>query len=180
MSGASAPTADDRSGETWLVRRSSEDPTAVRQRGELPVFDPVEAERALGFVRLVRLLVALPMTSLGVLAFGAGLAMGNPWFAVAAAVMTALIPLSLRDDTRLAKALERFGRGDLTGAEQGLLPVARRRQGTQAQRACAYLAAIAWRRCDHEAALQWVRARQRLLGRPASVEAVTPDDSGRK
>lgn len=145
------------------------DDTAARQR-ELPVFDPAEAERAVGFVRLVRLLVALPMTTLGLLALGAGLAVGQLWFASTAGIITALILYSLWDDTRLTKSIERMRRGDLPGAEHGFRRVAlsSRRFGPQRQRAHAYLAAIAWRRCDHEAALRWTRSRLALLGRTGS------------
>lgn len=163
-----------------LVATPGVDPlaaSAARHR-ELPVFDPRETERAVGFVRLVRLLVALPMTTLGLLALGAGLAIGHAWFALTAGTITGLILFSLWDDTRLTKSLELVRRGDLSGAEQGFRRVASstRRFGPQRQRAYAYLAAIAWRRCDHASALQFVRARQQLLGRIGTSGTGTADE----
>jgi hypothetical protein len=162
--------------ELGLAPRGPSSP-AVARAPELPVFDPNEAERAVDFVRFVRLLVAWPMTTLGVLAFGAGLALGHAWFALAAAVVTTLIPVSLWDDMRLARALELLGRGNPEGAQEGLRRVATssRRFGPQRQRACAALAALAWRRCDHEAALHWIQARRRLLGRSTAGSGTTEE-----
>jgi hypothetical protein len=161
-----------------LVRRSPDVEVSASRQRELPVFDPAEAERAVEFVRFVRLLVAWPMTTLGVLAFGAGLASGHVWFALFAGVIATLIPVSLWDDMRLARSLERLRRGDVSGAEQGLRRVASstRRFGPQRQRACAVLAAIAWRRCDHASALQWVQVRLQLFGRGEGTTAGTADE----
>lgn len=123
--------------------------------------DAADADRAVGFVRLVRVLVSVPMTTLGVLAVGAGLAVGNVILAVLAAIITVLLVYALSHDTQLTKALEMLRRGDLRAAEAGMLRVALapRRPGLQKQRARAYLAAIGWMRGDHAMALKWTRAR---------------------
>jgi hypothetical protein len=81
--------------------------------------------------------------------------------------ITALILVSLWSDTRLTKSVELLRRGELSAATVGFRRVAdtAHRLAPQRYRAYGYLAAIAWRKADHDAALGWIRARRRALER---------------
>jgi hypothetical protein len=130
----------------------------------LPLLDPGEIERATGFVWIVRSFVTLPLTTLGLLATVAATMVGNVVAALAAGTITVLILLSLYHDTQLSKAIELLRRGQIDAAEATMRKVAEapHRAIPQRQRARAYLAAIAWLRGDHAAALTWTR--DRLVG----------------
>jgi hypothetical protein len=132
----------------------------ARLRG-FAMCDGTDVERAVGFVRLVRSLVMVPMTTLGLLAFGAALAMGSALPAVTAGAVTLLIVLALWHDTQLTKALELLQRGELAEARTRLLAVAdgATRPFPQRQRARAHLAALGWAEADHAEALAWTQAR---------------------
>lgn len=138
-----------------------------RLRG-LPLCDPGDLDRTAGFVRLVRTLVVGPLTSLGLLAATAGLAVGEYALASLAAGMTGLIVYSLWHDTQLTKSIELLRRGQLSAAESGMRRVAddADRPAPQRQRARTYLAAIGWARGDHEMALEWTRARNTTISDP--------------
>jgi hypothetical protein len=133
----------------------------------LPIVDPAEIERASGFVLLVERVAAIPLTFFGVVATVAAIVFHWPWLAAGAALVTASMLLALRADTRLAKALQRLGSGDVTGAERALRSVARSPRATVAQRQVArgHLAAISWSRGDVEEALRWTQ--RKIAGRAA-------------
>lgn len=127
---------------------------------DLPVLQPGELDRMVGFVRIVRLLGAM-LGTLGTLAALAGASLGLPGLAVGATAMSGLILYALWEDTRLAKALELLRRRRSVEAEAALAKIAgsTRRSPWQRQRARTYLASLAWRRGDVEQALQWIQAR---------------------
>ncbi len=139
----------------------------------LPLCDPSEIERATGFVRTVRSLVTIPVTSLGVLASVAALSVGNILAATVASAATLGVVISLVRDTRLSVALDRLRTGRLAEAEQGMSSLVQPNVSPDRQRgrAEAYLAAIAWARGDHGLALRWTRARGKTLERVGA-----PDD----
>lgn len=125
----------------------------------LPAFDPAELSRAVGFVRVVRRFVALPLLVLGVLATVAAIVTVHPVSAVIAGVVTFALQWSLRDDMRLAHALDLLRRGRVDEAERRLLAIAAPPEaaGPRRQRARVVLAALAWRRGQLERALGWIR-----------------------
>jgi len=135
------------------------DVISLRLRG-LALFDPTELSGSSGFGWVVRALVAGPLTSIGLLACLAALAMGDVLVASMSATLTGLIIHALRHDTRFAMALEQLRRGELKAAEMGLRMVAMGSDHPepQRQRARGYLVAIAWARGDHRTAFEWVRA----------------------
>ena len=144
-------------------------PPALR---ELPLCDPSEIEEATGFVRTVRSLVTVPLTSLGVLGSVAALLAGNMLAATLAIAATAGVVVSLFRDTRFSSALDRLRIGRVEDAEHGMASLARgeRAPARQRGRAQAYLSAIAWARGQHGVALRWARARRWTLehvGAPA-------------
>jgi hypothetical protein len=126
---------------------------------QLPAFDPAELNRAVGFVRMVRRFVALPLLVLGVLATVAAIVTVHPVSALIAGVVTFALQWSLRDDMRLAHALDLLRRGREDEAETRLLAIAAPPEagGPRRQRARVVLAALAWRRGQLELALGWIR-----------------------
>lgn len=145
-----------------------------RQLEGLPLCDPAEMDRARGFVRTVRSLVTVPLTTLGVIASVAALSVGNLLAATLAGAATLGVVVSLVRDTRLSVALDRLRVGRLQEAEQGMesLLVPHAAGDRQRGRAEAYLAAIAWARGDHALALRRTKARGQTLAR---IEAA-PDE----
>lgn len=138
----------------------------------LPLCDPSEIERATGFVRTVRSLVTVPLTTLGLLATLAALSMGNLLAAALAGAATLGVVFSLVRDTRLSVALDRLRSGRLEEAEQGMNSLVQPHVSPDRQRgrAEAYLAAIAWARGDHAIALRWTQARGSTLERVGAAE----------
>lgn len=138
----------------------------------LPLCDPSEIERATGFVRTVRSLVTVPLTTLGLLATLAALSMGNLLAAALAGAATLGVVFSLVRDTRLSVALDRLRSGRLEEAEQGMNTLVQPHVSPDRQRgrAEAYLAAIAWARGDHAAALRWTQTRGSTLERVGAAE----------
>ncbi len=144
----------------------------------LPLGDPEEIEHATGFLKVVRALVTVPLTSVGVLGTLAAFASGHGIVGAIAGTTTVLIVYSLIRDTRLSKALERLRAGQVAEAEAGMMTLvaATDQPDPQRQRAQGYLASIAWLRGDHREALRWTRARRASLehGRsPADERFVT-------
>lgn len=133
----------------------------------LPLCDPAEIERATGFVRTVRSLVTVPLTTLGLLATLAALSVGNLLAATLAGAATLGVVFSLVRDTRLSVALDRLRSGRLAEAEQGMHSLVQPHVSPDRQRgrAEAYLAAIAWARGHHAVALRWTKARGATLER---------------
>jgi len=138
----------------------------------LPLCDASEIERATGFVRTVRALVTIPLTSLGLIASLAALSVGNLLAATLAFAATLGVVVSLFRDTRLSVALDRLRSGRLAEAEHGMTSLVRPGVAPDRQRgrAEAYLAAIAWARGDHAVALRWTRARGETLARAGAPE----------
>ncbi|MEM6290286.1 MAG: hypothetical protein AAGA54_03445 [Myxococcota bacterium] len=141
---------------------------AVRAAGRLsglPLCDPAELDDATGFVRLVRRLVTVPLTTLGLLAAGAALSMGNIIAAGIATAITAGVVVSIVRDTRLSKALDQLRTGAVEQAEASMVSLTAPEVSPDRQRmrAEAYLAAIAWSRGDTAAALSWTQARRSTL-----------------
>lgn len=135
----------------------ADDDARARLR-QLPAFDPSELTRAVGFVRVVRRFVALPLLVLGVLATGAAMVAAHPVTVVVAAVVTFALQWSLRDDMRLAHAFDLARRGRIAAAERRLLAIATCDGGSPGrQRARVVLAAIAWQRGRLEQSLAWIR-----------------------
>jgi tetratricopeptide (TPR) repeat protein len=145
------------------------DDDAGAQR-QLPAFDPAELTRAVGFVRVVRRFVALPLLVLGVLATGAAVATAHPLTAALAGIVTFALQWSLRDDMRVAHALDLARRGKLPVAQRQLLAIAAPAQagGPTRQRARVVLAAIAWQRGQLEPALAWIMQAQAHERGPAA------------
>ncbi|MEM7159170.1 MAG: hypothetical protein AAF799_40410 [Myxococcota bacterium] len=135
-------------------------PAAPLRHRDLPVMMASELERMVGFVPIVRLLSGL-VGVLGTLATAAGISMGLPALAGAAALLSGLILYALWEDTRLASALDLLRKRRTPAAEAALAKIASspRRSAWQRQRARTYLASIAWRRGDVEQSLQWIQAR---------------------
>ncbi len=131
----------------------------------LPLCDPAELDDATGFVRIVRRLVTVPLTTLGLLAAGAALSMGNIIAAGIASAITAGVVVSIVRDTRLSKALDQLRTGAVDQAEAGMvsLTATDASPDRQRMRAEAYLAAIAWSRGDTAGALSWTQARRSTL-----------------
>lgn len=138
----------------------------------LPLCDPSEIERATGFVRTVRSLVTVPLTTLGLLATLAALSVGNLLAATLAGAATLGVVFSLVRDTRLSVALDRLRSGRFEEAEQGMSSLVQPHVSPDRQRgrAEAYLAAIAWARGDHAVALRWTQARGSTLERVGAPE----------
>lgn len=141
--------------------------TGPRTLEGLPLCDPSEIERATGFVRTVRSLVTIPLTSLGIIASLAALSVGNLLAATLAGAATLGVVVSLVRDTRLSVALDRLRAGRLAEAEHGMSTLVQPDASPDRQRgrAEAYLAAIAWARGKHDVALKWTRARGETLER---------------
>lgn len=142
-------------GELGLALADDDARARLRQ---LPALDPAELTRAVGFVRVVRRFVALPLLVLGVLATGAAIVTVHPITAALAALVTFALQWSLRDDMRVAHALDLARRGQLAAAERELLAIAGPADagGPRRQRARVVLAAIAWERGELERALEWI------------------------
>lgn len=139
--------------------------TAADQRlRELPAFDADDVSREVGFVRAVNRFVALPLGVLGVLAVLGAVATGKLLAALAAAVTTVLLQVTLYDDIRLAHALDLVRRGEMTRARRSLqrLALARGRRSEERERACAVLAALAYRRGELDSTVDWTRAAAEL------------------
>ncbi|HET6582622.1 MAG TPA: hypothetical protein VFG69_04230 [Nannocystaceae bacterium] len=138
-------------------------PTAIElheRLRELPAFDPAGVSREIGFVRAVRRFVALPLAVLGVLAVIGAIVTGKLVLGVGAAVITVLLQITLRDDVRLAHALDLVRRGDTSRARRSLrrLALARGRRSEERQRACVVLATLAYRQGQLERTVQWTTA----------------------
>ncbi len=135
-----------------------DDDAGARLR-HLPAFDPAELTRAVGFVKVVRRFIALPLLVLGVLATVAAIVTAHPFTALVAGVVTFALQWSLFDDMRLAHALDLARRGRIEEAEGRLLAIAAPPEsgGPRRQRARVVLAALAWKRGQLERALGWIR-----------------------
>jgi len=136
---------------------------------QLPAFDPAELTRAVGFVKVVRRFIALPLLVLGLLATVAAVVTAHPFTALVAGVVTFALQWSLFDDMRLAHALDLARRGRIDEAEGRLLAIAAPPEaaGPRRQRARVVLAALAWKQGRLERALAWIRE--------ASVHEQGPD-----
>lgn len=136
-----------------------------RQLDGLLLCEPEELERSVGFVRLVRTIVIAPLSFVGVLAPLAAFMAGHVIMGFAASMMAVLMVHSLRHDTQLTTAMEQLRRGELAASESGLRRVVSEHdpRSPQYQRACAYLAAIAWARVDHGLALEWTQRRREAM-----------------
>lgn len=157
---ASLPAAGTEGPPALPAPEASDAPSISVRHRDLPVVQPGEFDRMVGFVRIVRLLGGM-LGTLGVLAAVAGITLGLPALAIGATVLTTLILYALWEDTRLATALELLRRRRLAEGEAALVAIARsgRRSLWQRQRARTYLASLAWHRGDPDSALRWLQAR---------------------
>lgn len=140
---------------------------SVRMLHGLPLCDLAEIEQDTGLTQTVRSLVTIPLASLGLLAAGAALSLGNLLAAALAVAASLGVVVSLIRDTRLSAAVHRLRIGQLAAAHDGMATLVRPGVAPDRQRgrAEAYLAAIAWARGRHAEALRWTQARGRTLAR---------------